>query len=53
MLKEKQTTSGKTKEEAIMLLNYKDAFDFILDGPEYLKDISIAKNKEDNPSVVV
>ena len=31
LLKEKQTASGKTKEEAVMLLNHKDALDFILD----------------------
>ena len=36
MLKEKQTASGKTKEEAVMLLNHKDALDFILDVPDYL-----------------
>lgn len=36
LLKEKQTASGKTKEEAVMLLNHKDALDFILDAPNYL-----------------
>lgn len=46
LLKEKQTASGKTKEEAIMLLNHKDALDFILDVPEYLKDISVARIEE-------
>ena len=43
LLKEKQTASGKTKEEAIMLLNHKDAFDFILDNPDYLISLSIHK----------
>jgi Fic family protein len=43
LLKEKQTASGKTKEEAIMLLNHKDALDFILDVPDYLKEISVAR----------
>lgn len=43
LLKEKQTASGKTKEEAIMLLNHKDALDFILDMPDYLRDISVAR----------
>lgn len=38
LLKDKQTASGKTKEEAIMLLNHKDAFDFVLDVPNYLKE---------------
>ena len=31
LLRDKQTASGKTKEEAIMLLNHKDALDFVLD----------------------
>jgi prophage maintenance system killer protein len=43
LLKEKQTASGKTKEEAIMLLNHKDAFDFILDNPDYLMRLSVQK----------
>ena len=41
LLKDKQTASGKTKEEAIMLLNHKDALDFVLDVPDYLKQISV------------
>lgn len=41
LLKDKQTASGKTKEEAIMLLNHKDALDFVLDIPDYLKDLSV------------
>lgn len=41
LLKDKQTASGKTKEEAIMLLNHKDALDFVLDNPDYLKEISV------------
>lgn len=43
LLKEKQTASGKTKEEAVMLLNHKDALDFILDNPDYLKKLSVRK----------
>lgn len=46
LLKEKLTASGKTKEEAIMLLNHKDALDFILDEPDYLNDLSV-KHIED------
>ena len=46
LLKEKQTASGKTKEEAVMLLNHKDALDFILDVPDYLKDLTIARIEE-------
>lgn len=41
LLKDKQTASGKTKEEAIMLLNHKDALDFVLDVPDYLKELSV------------
>ena len=46
LLKEKKTTSGKTKEEAVMLLNHKDALDFILDVPDYLKDLTVARIEE-------
>ena len=41
LLKEKETARGKTKEEAVMLLNHKDALDFILDNPDYLKELSV------------
>lgn len=41
LLKDKQTASGKTKEEAIMLLNHKDALDFVLGVPDYLKELSV------------
>lgn len=40
LLKEKQTAAGKTKEEAIMLLNHKDALDFLLEVPDYLQQIT-------------
>ena len=46
LLKEKQTANGKTKEEAVMLLNHKDALDFILDEPDYLKAISLSRIEE-------
>lgn len=46
LLKEKLTAGGKTKEEAIMLLNHKDALDFILDLPDYLKEISLSRIEE-------
>ena len=41
LLKDKLTASGKTKEEAIMLLNHKDALDFVLDVPDFLKELSV------------
>ncbi|NQY67275.1 MAG: Fic family protein [Flavobacteriales bacterium] len=43
LLKEKQTASGKTKDEATMLLNHKDAIDFIIDTPEYVAPLSTSK----------
>lgn len=43
LLKEKETARGKTKEEAVMLLNHKDALDFILDNPDYLKELSVRR----------
>lgn len=43
LLKEKETASGKTKEEAIMLLNHKDALDFITQNPDYLEYLSVSK----------
>ena len=42
LLKEKKTASGKTKEEAIMLLNHKDALDFIVAHPDYMEHLTIA-----------
>ena len=46
LLKEKRTASGKTREEATMLLNHKDALDFILADPEYLKELSVRRLEE-------
>jgi len=43
LLREKKTAQGKTKEEAVMLLNHKDALDFILDNPDYLQQISVSR----------
>ena len=43
LLKEKLTANGKTKEEAVMLLNHKDALDFVLDNPDYLKEIRVRR----------
>lgn len=41
LLREKETASGKTRDEAIMLLNHKDALDFILDVPDYLQPLKV------------
>lgn len=46
LLREKQTARGKTKEEAVMLLNHKDALDFVLDVPDYLKDLTVGRIEE-------
>jgi len=43
LLKEKETESGKTTEEAIMLLNHKEAIDFIVENPDYLIPLSVPK----------
>ncbi len=42
LLKEKETASGKTKEEAVMLLNHKDAIDFIVENPDYLFPLTVS-----------
>ncbi len=41
LLKEREEAKGKTREEAIMLLNHKDALDFVLDEPDYLREITV------------
>ncbi len=46
LLRESKTADGKTKEEAVMLLNHKDALRFILDNQDYMKHLSI-RNIED------
>jgi Fic family protein len=43
LLKDKETAAGKTKEEAIMLLNHKDALDFVVETPDYLIPLTISK----------
>lgn len=41
LLRDSKTAAGKTKEEAVMLLNHKDALRFILDNPDYLQTLSV------------
>ncbi|MCF8380365.1 MAG: Fic family protein [Bacteroidales bacterium] len=43
LLKEKETASGKTKEEAVMLLNHKYALDFIIENDDYINPLTISK----------
>ena len=41
LLRESKTAEGKTKEEAVMLLNHKDALRFVLDNPDYLQILTV------------
>ncbi|WP_341227646.1 Fic family protein [uncultured Arcticibacterium sp.] len=43
LLKEKETAAGKTKDDATMLLNHKEAIDFIVADPAYLNPLSLAR----------
>jgi len=52
LLKEKETASGKTKEEAVMLLNHKDAIDFIIENPDYLIPLTVSRI-EDIHSILI
>lgn len=52
LLKEKETAAGKTKEEATMLLNHKDALDFIVQHDDYLNPLTVSKI-EDIHSVLI
>ena len=46
LLKDKQTAAGKTKDEAMMLLNHKDVIDFIVVNPDYFLSMNIVKIEE-------
>lgn len=46
LLKEKETAAGKKKDEAIMLINHKDAIDFIVRNPDFVEPLRIAKIEE-------
>ncbi|MEE9429592.1 MAG: Fic family protein [Melioribacteraceae bacterium] len=52
LLNEKETASGKSKDEATMLLNHKDAIDFIIENPDYIHPLTVAKI-EDIHSILV
>lgn len=52
LLKEKEEAKGKTKEEAIMLLNHKEALRFLLDNPDYLQSLTVGRI-EDVHSILV
>lgn len=42
LLKEKETASGKPKDDATMLLNHKEAIDFIIEHPQYVSPLTVA-----------
>jgi Fic family protein len=41
LLKEKETASGKPKDDATMLLNHKEAIDFITEQPGYVSPLTV------------
>lgn len=43
LLTELEEAKGKSKEEAIMLLNHKDALKFILQEPDYLETLTVSR----------
>ena len=52
LIKEKEVAQGKSKEEATMLLNHKEALDFIIENPDYLFPLSSSKI-EDIHSILI
>ncbi|MES2446090.1 MAG: Fic family protein [Bacteroidota bacterium] len=42
LLKEKETAAGKPKDDATMLLNHKDAINFIIENPNYTSPLTIS-----------
>jgi len=41
LLKERETAAGKPKDDATMLLNHKEALNFIIENPDYIVPLSI------------
>lgn len=52
LLKDKITAEGKNKDEATMLLNHKEALDFIFEDPKYLDPVDI-RRIEDIHSILI
>ncbi len=52
LLKDKETAAGKTKDDAVMLLNHKEAIDFVVANPEYLQSLSVGRI-EDIHSILI
>lgn len=43
LLKEKETAQGKSKDEAVMLLNHKEAIDFIVSDSSYIDPLRLSR----------
>jgi Fic family protein len=52
LLKEKETAAGKPKDDAVMLLNHKEAIDFIVAHPDYVVPLTM-RSLEDMHSILV
>jgi Fic family protein len=52
LLKEKETAAGKPKDDAVMLLNHKEAINFIIEHPDYIVPLSI-RSIEDIHSLLI
>lgn len=52
LLKDKETAAGKTKDEAVMLLNHKEAIDFLVAHQDYVKPLTLSAI-EDIQSILI
>ncbi len=52
LLKDKETAAGKPKDDATMLLNHKDALNFIIENSDYVVPLTIARI-EDIHSILI
>ena len=52
LLRESRQADGKTRQEAVMLLNHKEALRFLLENPDYLRSLSVHRI-EDVHSILV
>lgn len=52
LLKEKRTAGGKSLDDANMLLNHKEAIDFLLENPTYFEHLTI-RGVEDLHSILI
>lgn len=52
LLKDKETAAGKPKDDAIMLLNHKEALNFIIENTDYVVPLTLARI-EDIHSILI